>query len=222
MIDLDPHRAALAERISVIESLIDETHPQPPNVGPISREARGLAIVLLFASYENLLTSLTRTLLETALQLRVGNRRLQPGFQAFAIHNTVISAKNLSEKKLFTKALPALIETATLGGRGCTIDPNIFPNDGSFMKSSQIIAWCALFKTGEPAALLQNIWNSIDSVVTQRNGVAHGRLTPQDVGRGYTESEIRTLISNWSKDWDNFLLHVANLASSRDFFRTPR
>jgi len=222
MIDVTPHRAALADRISVVQSLIDETHPAPPATSAISREARGLAIVLLFAAYEELLTSLTRTLLETAIRMRVGNRRLQPGFRAFALHSATSSARGVSDRKLFVTALPSLVDAAGQGGAPPTINPDDFPNDGSFMKRSQIETWARLFNIGHPAKVLRRTWSGIDGVVAQRNGIAHGRLTPQEVGRTYTEAEIRQLTSDWAQDWDDFLSHVDRLAASRDFFRLPR
>ncbi|QEM45758.1 hypothetical protein [Mycolicibacterium grossiae] len=222
MIDIDPLRDTLAERITIVRSLIDETHPEPPNVGAISREARGLAIVLLFAAYENLLTTLNRTLLECVIRMRVSNRRLRPGFRTFAVHSAAVSLRDSSGRKLFTKTLPDIVAIVDRGGRSTSIDPNVFPDDGSFMKRSQIVVWCELFDVGHPGALLSRTWNNIDGIVAQRNGIAHGRLTPQEVGRNYTESEIRQLVDDWLDDWNMFLDHVGQLASSRDFFRKPR
>jgi hypothetical protein len=222
VIDLDPHKSALSDRIDVVRALIRETHPKASQVGPIARETRGLATVLLFAAYEEVLTSVTRTLLETAAGLRVSNRRLQPGFRAFAIHNAAKSLRNVSDKKLFVSALPTLVEISARGGVEPSIDTDAFPNDGSFMKRSQIEVWLTLFDAGQPAALLPNIWHKINTVVTQRNGIAHGRLTPQEVGRSYSEAEIVQLTEDWADDWTNFICAVEKLASSRDFFRTPR
>lgn len=56
MISLQSHRIDFQDRIDSATRLIDATHPpsSPAGVGvtasPISREARGLAIVLLFAA----------------------------------------------------------------------------------------------------------------------------------------------------------------------------
>jgi len=221
MISLQVHQADLDQRIAVAVKLIDETHPAGAAAGPISREARGLAIVLLFADYENLLTSLTRTLLEGATRCRVSNRRLQPGFRAFALESAAKSIRGVSEKKLYLSALPKMVEAAAPGGRTCTIDTNAFPSDGSFMKRSQIQLWCTIFGVPIPSRLLSRTWADIDSVVTQRNGVAHGRLTPEEVGRDYTEGEIRVLIESWHLDWTDFLADVETRAQSRDFFRVP-
>lgn len=208
--------------MAVIDQLLNETHPTPPAVGPISREARGLAVLLMFAAYENLFTTLTRTLLEAAQALRVGNRRLQPGFRAFALSDAAKSLRETSDKNLFANALPKFVELAGRTTPGPTINTDAFPNDGSFMKRSQVKVWCETFGVAHPAKVLANIWENIDAVVSQRNGIAHGRLTPDEVGRDYTEAEIRLLHQNWSDDWIAFLTHVDSLASTRDFFRLPR
>ena len=222
MISVSTHRQALADRIAVVVSLVDEAHPAPPAIGPISRETRGLAVVLLFAAYEELLTSLTRTLLEAVVRLRVSNSRMQPGIRAFAIRNAAKSLRDVSERKLFVSALPTLVEVAARSDRNPTISTDDFPNDGSFMKRSQVVVWAKTFGIGLPGPILQNIWNSIDTIVVQRNAVAHGSQTPQEVGRNYTEAEMRKLIANWSSDWDAFLVHVEMRASTRDFFRVSR
>ena len=219
MISLDVHRAALRESIDATLLLIDESHPGEDHAGPISRDARGLSIVLLFAAYENLLTALTRTLLEAAIALRVGNRRLQPGFRAFALEASAKSVRDRSIEKLYTHALPRLVQAADPGGRTCTIDPNAFPKDGSFMKRSQIELWCRLFGIPEPHLVLHRTWDTIDAVVAGRNAIAHGRLPPADVGRRYTYDEIRLLIDQWHNDWRDFLDVVETMGQSRVFYR---
>lgn len=227
MITVQAHILELNDRLDSAIRLIDSTHPQSlttglAQAGPVSREARGLAVVLIFAAYENLLKSLTRTLLEAAIKCRVGNRRLQPRFQLFTIESTFKSARAIEESKLYTKGLPAIVRTAGAHGYGCTINPNSFPSDKSFFKSSQIEVWCTVFDIGHAPTLLPAIWPTIDTVVSQRNAIAHGQLKAGDVGRTYTETEIRDLVENWRKDWTSFLSHVNSLASSRDFFRTPK
>jgi hypothetical protein len=226
MIDINFHISDLNERLDSAVRIIDETHPKPqagkPAItGPISREARGLTVVLVFAAYENLLYSLTRTLLEAATKLRVSNRRLRPGFRAIAMVASAKSLKDASEKKLFSQSLPRLVGTASQGGRSCTIDTTTFPADGSFMKTTQIEVWCQLFDIPDPNLVLYRTWSVINTIVSERNGVAHGRLTADQVGRNYTEGEIRRLIEDWRQDWTDFLVVVGARASTRDFFRTP-
>jgi len=227
MISLQPHRIDLQDRIDSATRLINATHPTtPPSVGgamanPISREARGLAIVLLFAAYENLLRSTTRTLLEAALRVRVGNRRLRPGFRTFALFSSVQSIRSISEKRLYSDGLPKLVLAADPGGRICTIDSDRFPTDGSFMRSSQIVLWCKMFDLPHPASILRRTWAMVDTIVVQRNEIAHGGQTADLVGRNYSEADIRQLISDWRDDWLDFLYIVEQRGSTRDFYRIP-
>lgn len=227
MITLLPHKVDLQDRIDSATRLINATHAAPvaPAVGvaanPISREARGLVIVLLFAAYENLLRSTTRTLLEAALRVRVGNRRLRPGFRAFALFSSVQSLRDTSEKKLYSDGLPKLVIAADPGGRICTIDSSRFPADGSFMRSSQVVLWCKIFDLPHPASILRRTWAMIDTIVIQRNEIAHGGQTADLVGRNYSEADIRQLISDWRDDWLDFLNLVEQRGSTRDFYRIP-
>lgn len=220
MISLGPHRDALNERVDVAVTLIDETHGATASA--ISREARGLAVLLLFAAYENLLKTVTRTLLERAIALRVSNRRLVPGFRAFALASAAKSLRDLAQNKVYSQGLPKLVQVAASGARGATIDPNTFPYDGSYMRASQVELWCELFGLTSPNLLLHRTWNTIDAVVTQRNGIAHGQLTPAEVGRRYTEPEIRQLIDDWRLDWLDFVDEVEQRGAVRDFYRLPR
>jgi hypothetical protein len=225
MINLSSHIIAFQDRIDSATRMVDETHPQlGGTIVPtgISREAKGFVFVVLFGAYENLLSTLTRSLLEEALRMRVGNRRLRPGFRAIALAASAKSVRDLSEKRLFSQGLPKLVEAADPGGRACTIDPNTFPSDGSFMKSSQITVWCRLFDIPNPQLILRRTWTMIDTVVGERNGIAHGRLTADQVGRNYTEIEIRQLINDWRDDWLDFINAVESLAKQRDFYRMPR
>lgn len=227
MISLHPHRIDLQDRIDSAIRLIDATHQTvaPPAAGvaanPISREARGLVIVLLFAAYENLLKSTTRTLLEAAIRLRVGNRRLRPGLRTFALFSSTQSVRSISEKRLYSDGLPKLVLAADPGGRICTIDSNGFPTDGSFMRSSQIVLWCKIFELPHPASILRRTWAAVDTIVVQRNDIAHGGQTADLVGRNYSEADIRQLISDWRDDWLDFLNVVEQKGSTRDFYRIP-
>lgn len=227
MISVATHLADLNDRLDSAVRLVDETHKGVGTtggsmVGPVSREARGLAVVLVFAAYENLLKSLTQTLLEGAIKCRVGNRRLQPTFQVFAFDSSLRSAMAVEGKDRYTKSLPRLVDTANMPGSRCSINPSSFPSDKSFMRASQIQVWCDLFDVGDPAQLLPNIWSTVNTVVAQRNAIAHGQKTPDEVGRTYTEQDSRDLIEAWRIDWSTFVTHVGQLASTRDFYRTPR
>ena len=222
MISVIPHETQLNDRINVIKSLISETHPPLRTPSPISREARGIAILLLFAAYENLLRTLTRTLLESAKLMRVSNKKLQPGFRMFEVSHLVESIRDSKETKLYKKSLRDFMKAVDSNNYlNSSINVLDFPDDGSFMKSSQIELWSEIFNIGDPKQILHRTWTSIDSVVSGRNQIAHGSSTPEEIGRSYTQKEIEDLISNWHADWLDFLHHVEHKATNRSFFRIP-
>jgi hypothetical protein len=208
--------------LDAVRRLIDATdqahNPHAPDAG---REARGLAIVLLFASYENLLKSLCRRLLEIASTLRVGNRRLRKGFRLFAVHNQFRSASRASDRKIWRDIGPSLM-ACVFDSRQCSIDPNLFPSDGSFMKRSQVSLFCEIFELGDPGFILKEIWDRLDTIVTERNGIAHGSLTPEEVGRNYSLTDIKTLVSVWQLRWVSFIDHIESKAQNRVFYRYDR
>ncbi|MAZ09762.1 MAG: hypothetical protein CMN90_08800 [Sutterellaceae bacterium] len=172
----------------------------------------------MFACYENLITSICRRLLEIAQTLRVGNRRLKRGFQLFAIHNQLQSLSNVSERKIWQETGIRLLDTV-LDSRNCSINPDLFPVDGSFMKRSQIELLFQLFELGDPGVILKEVWGRLDTVVAERNQIAHGNLTSEEVGRRYSIAEINHLINLWEQRWCDFIDHIESSAQTRNFFR---
>lgn len=219
-----PFKEELSLRLTAIRRLLDATHSsiadesEDSSSTDASRDARGLAILLMFACYENLITSICRRLLEIAQTLRVGNRRLRRGFQLFAIHNQLQSLSNVSERKIWQETGIRLLDTV-LDSRSCSINPDLFPVDGSFMRRSQIELLFQLFELGDPGVILKEVWGRLDTIVAERNQIAHGNLTSEEVGRRYSIAEINHLINLWEQRWCDFIDHIESSAQTRNFFR---
>jgi len=227
------HRAELEKRLQAVKAIlrttqavrdiVQATHPdgEVPELPDVSREARGMSIVLLYAAYENLLKTLCRSLLETAVQLRVGNHRLHPGLKVFAVYNKLQAISSVTAPKIWQDIGLDVVKTIT-NSRSNTIAASVFPNDGTHMRRSQVDTFCRIFDLGDPAPVLREVWERLDSIVVERNQIAHGQLTPGEVGRNYTIGEVLELVELWGDRWGSFLEWVEGKASTRDFFRTPR
>jgi hypothetical protein len=220
-----PLEKEFRQRIGVVRKLLDATDSSPGAAAEnapidVSRETRGLCIVLMYAAYENLLKGISRTLLESAVQLRVGNRRLRPTFQVFAIHAKLQTLTDIPAHQIW-KGHGRNVVDALLDG-DCSINANIFPTDGSHMKAAQVVTLCEVYGLNPPGTILKEVWGRINTVVTERNSIAHGQRTPEEVGRNYSVGEIRKLVDVWEQRWCEFLLDVEGKASTRDFFRNPR
>ena len=199
--------------------LISQSHPGGRST-QISREVRGLVVLLLYATYENLLTSVCRSLLEEASRLKVGNRRLRPGLKLVAAYAKLQAVAGSSPTGIWKAGLD-VVDTLH-DSRNCSLAPAVFPNDGTNFRRSQVMTVCRVFGLSSPAPILREVWGQIDGVVAQRNAIAHGRLTPGDVGRDYSYTDINDLVNVWDTRWHEFLDWIELAASTRDFFRLPR
>lgn len=232
------HRIELAARVNSISALLDATHQSPPQVvgavpvgtpvampsqvllnqPDVSREARGLAILLLYASYERLLVSLCRTVLEAAASLRVGNRRFKPGLKLFAVHPYLQAIVDSQQAAIWNGSGLDIVKVLD-NTRECTIVPDIFPTDGTHMRKTQVYTFCNLLELGDPGPILREVWDRLDTVVIERNMIAHGAATADEIGRLYTIGEIRSFVALWQQRWGEFLNWVETEGSTRDFFR---
>jgi len=221
MLSCDSHRLELAERLQVVTSILDATHADSlADDGPrkdISREARGLCIVLLYAAYENLLVSLCRSILETTIDLGIENKRLKPSLQVFAIYSRLQAVTSAKPTHIWNRLGSEVVELLT-HSTACTISADIFPDDGSHMRRSQVATFCRVFGLTDPGPILREAWERIDSIVSERNGVAHGRLKPGEVGRNYSVQELRQLTEVWLARWTDFLDWVESATSKPGFF----
>ena len=225
MFDRAPLEKEFKQRIAVVRKLLDATDTSPGAAGEsspidVSRETRGLCIVLLYAAYENLLKGISRTLLESATQLKVGNRRLRPSFQVFAIHSKLQALTDIASHQIWKGPGRSVVDA--LLDKTCSINANIFPNDGSHMKTPQVVTLCEVYGLNPPGAILREAWGRINTVVSERNSIAHGQRTPEEVGRNYSVGEIRKLVDIWEQRWCDFLIDVEAKASTREFYREPR
>ena len=212
----------LKDRIRGVRKLVEttklETLPMDGETPEdVSRDARGLAVLLLFAAYENLLYSLCRNLLEVAAKSRARGARLKPGIRLFLVHKEISGLGATGQRKLWKTSGPQLI--AALSDRPASdLDMEAFPDDGSYMKASQVKLFCEVFEFGDPGPILREVWGKIDSIVDQRNGIAHGRLLPDEVGRNFTHDEIINLITAWEDRWTDFLDWIEGKCSEKKFY----
>jgi hypothetical protein len=218
LLDLSSVRDEFSERMDAVDRVLTVSHRSPTG---IERDARGMAIVLMFAAYERLLFELAKALNATASGLRVGNRRLRPGFRALALHDRAKSLHDSAPSRFYVKTLVSLLETADQA-RGSTLASTTFPDDGSYMRSSQVRVWCNVYGIEGPELILARIWQNLDAVVVDRNAIAHGRLRADEVGRERSLDDIRRLAGDWRGAWTDFVDHVEKCGNSRDFYRTPR
>lgn len=182
----------------------------------MSRETRGLAMVILFAAYEKLLGSLAREILETTSTYRGHRRNLVPGLKLLSISGALQSVQGATKKNLWSTCGPKLSDQ--LASPAGTLDPSIFPGDGSFMNESQVVLFCEIFAVSDWRKALGKSFALLSEIRDGRNAVAHGRMTAEEVGRRTTYGDTLTKIDEWEAGWKRFLDQVEALAAHRSYF----
>lgn len=219
-INLKSHRDVFLQSINSAKNLLDSG--QKSHQG-LQKQTRGLVFIILFASYEQLIKSVTRSLLENAALCRVKTIRLKPGFMAFAITDELKSLKNTSDKKLYKYSIPSLQDAIYANGKDCKINVRAFPDDGSFMKRSQVELWFKVFDAGNPWEVFDYyMFDNFNTVVRNRNKIAHGEDSPENIGGSFTFEEMTRWVSSWENSWLSFISHIENLGSKREFYRSSR
>jgi hypothetical protein len=138
----------------------------------------------------------------------------------FAAYRELASVGGVAPPKIWTRGL-AVVEQLNQT-RTNSLDSGIFPNDGTNFHKTQVRTFCDIFGLSDPASVLQEVWDRLDTVVADRNSVAHGKETPDEVGRRYTLPEINELVRLWDERWTEFINWVEAAAATRDFYRLPR
>lgn len=188
--------------------------------GVVQKSAKGLAYVLLFANYERLLKQLTRSILIGAQSCRVSHKRLKPGIRSLVVWSSVQSLRDKKEKVLHQRnGVRKFLEGLDAARGDYEINAGAFPNDGSFMKLSQLELWCEIFDLPTPATLMPTVTRELPAVVRNRNKIAHGESSAQEVGREYSSDQIFEIIRIWDIEWNDFIDHVETAATCREFYR---
>ncbi|WP_146143612.1 MAE_28990/MAE_18760 family HEPN-like nuclease [Bifidobacterium callitrichos] len=207
--------------IDSVRDLVKSTHDNHQIPPDVKKSIRGLAIVMLFGAYEKMIKTLCAELIETASTFRGKQRNLSPQFRMVGIASQINAIRDPAAKKstLWERTLPNVLKQ--IDGEASALT-EIWPDNGEYMKRSQVLIFCQFFNLGEAIGSLGKVHNIIDSIVSQRNQIAHGELTAQEVGRNYSEVDIDSLINDWENGWSNFLDSVSSIVSNKAYFINSR
>jgi hypothetical protein len=77
-----------------------------------------------------------------------------------------------------------------------TLDDAVFPSDGSHFRVRQLQTIWAVFGLATPVVPEPRLLGRIEELVENRNAVAHGRRTPEEVGGRYSVSDVATRVDD--------------------------
>ena len=132
----------LLRSANIFEQIGDrESNPSPDDI--LVKTAKGISFVFLFSAYEQLLKGTVRAVLETANSYRGKLKNMQDGFIAAALNSSFRSyadASNVKTKIGNARDVRSLLDSYVRDLKFT----DYFPDDGSYMKSTQVRTICYL------------------------------------------------------------------------------
>lgn len=150
--------------------------------------AKGLFFVHLYGAYEYAVTS---AVLETIQGINTAGCRIadcNPMLFSLVLHPECMSLAAVGPEKTFQKRweLFSLVSSPQLA----RIPDGLMPTDGKNIRYEQLESICKSFCVQEPVVPDMMLKGRVEELVENRNAIAHGRLSPRDVGGRYTVPEL--------------------------------
>ena len=155
--------------------------------------AKGLMFVQIYAVYEY---TINKTVSEAIESIKTHNHEMNnilPSLLALFLDPELRSFRDAQRKNEWHVRIKLFERIFSKNKMDLSSDTNP-PDDGSHYRYSHLVLIFKVFGIKRIPVPRRRHERRISEVVDHRNAIAHGRETPQDIGRRYTRSEIRKAI----------------------------
>lgn len=167
--------------------------------------SKGLAFVQMYAIYEFTLHGAVEASIEAVCQLELSMGELRRELIALFLGNEFTSIRDCGVERRWKLQTQIMIKASS--ATSLTSSNNkVFPTDGSHYRRSQLQTIWDIFGVTSSIVPSGRIYPLIDELVENRNAIAHGRRTSDDVGRGYSETDIDKKI----KETRDLCIHIVD------------
>jgi len=180
-----PLKTEIESRFAAVDSFFKETRKLKSNE---EKTARGLAFVHMYSVYEYSVRTAVQIAIDAISVHAHNSKDLSPTLLALFLDAQLKSLKDCGLKDLWRKRLQ-LFEAA-FSTSIPIIDNQVIPTDGTHYRHTHLQIIFEVLGIKRTPAQRQRHLLRIDEVVNNRNAVAHGRETPDAVGRRYTRGDI--------------------------------
>jgi len=125
---------------------------------------------------------------------------------------------NVGKKKLWQQRLE-FIQALESKDHLLICDDSSFPFDGSHYRAGQIDTIWRIFGIKRPILPNPSMRTRIEELVENRNAIAHGRRTADDVGRAYSVADMNSRIDDVENITSYLLQECSNFYSSGGLLR---
>jgi len=193
----------LGERMLVARNFATHVHSLEMAGLPLAATFKGLTFVQLYACYEYVVRGSVQAMLSAISAESPEFRQLKAHVLSLALDARFEATSNCGPRRRWETRI-ALLDEATSANPASAIPDTAFPSDGSHYRVRQLQTIWRVFGITEPVVPEPKHNGRIDELVENRNAVAHGRRTAEEVGRRYSHQDISDRID----DIDAICLHV--------------
>ncbi|MBN8709440.1 MAG: hypothetical protein J0I10_08675 [Verrucomicrobia bacterium] len=181
-----PLKTETESRFAAVESFFRATRILPKNE---ERAARGLAFVHMYAAYEHTIRTGMQLAIDTIASKNHQTKELSPPLLSLFLDSKLRSLKDCGTKDIWKKRLQLFEEV--FSNSTPTIDNQIIPTDGTHYRYSHLQTIFAVLGINRMPARRTIHLHRINEIVGNRNAIAHGRETADEVGRRYSRSDVQ-------------------------------
>lgn len=196
------------------------TTEQDPVSGENATILRGLIFVHLYGAFEYAVTLSVQVLLQEITKVSVPYCEFEHLFHAIALDSDFKSVSDPGSKDKWHKRRLLLQRQAST--EMCTLNDTVFHNQLQniwYETLSDLFEHLCIVGAPVPENRMRGY---IDEVVDYRNGIAHGRLSAREVGRGKTIEDIEKRLQAILEVVNHILNCFDDLLANRKFVELSR
>ncbi len=182
-------RSEVAERFDAVEKFFQQSCKLR---GELSKTARGLAFVQIYAIHEYTVVTAVEHAAKTVAAHARTFVELRPSLLALFLDAELRSVRDTDKDQWFSRL--ALFDRASSKTPAVFAGEPAVPADGSHFRHTQIELILKVFGVRKNPTVRRRHLFLIDEVVNHRNSIAHGNSTAAEVGKRYSNQDVRNII----------------------------
>lgn len=207
-------RTSIGLRLHAAHEILTLVSEQPMGSDGVSKTLKGLLFVVLYGIHEFTISESCRRLNQEFNSRRLSPKNIHPDLRSLVSNPIFESIVDSGRNKKAWEARLRLIEHFE-SNEPSTIHENIVPNDGSQFRPSQIDLMWRVFNLSGPSFGEERLRGHVTELVENRNRIAHGLSSPDEVGSRYTRNDILKRVT----DTESVCVHILNAVST--YFQQP-
>ncbi len=189
----------------------------PPRLDE-SALCKGFMFVHLYAIYEYSVNAIVQGALSFIRESELRPLDLHSQALTLVLNSKFDSAAAVGRNKVWEHRLE-LVRSLSAVEPLVALDNSLFPADGSHYRSRQLETIWKVFGLSGPVVPDNRLLERINELVENRNAIAHGRRTADDVGRRYSLKDLEKRIDDVAQIVSHLILSMQTHCENQGLLR---